>query len=95
MIHPVSDPLANDSKDWRAMADCTFTAATYLFEHPNPFVSAFPASLLGHHALEMLLKSALVEAGMTIDQARVRKTSGGTNCTAYRRSWRRKANFLG
>jgi HEPN domain-containing protein len=68
MIPAMMDPLSNDSKLWRLNAEYTLNAATYLFTHHDETVAAFPASLLGHHALEMLIKSALIEAGIIIDK---------------------------
>ncbi len=65
------DPEENDSKSWRVNAEHTLSASFYLFEHDSQFIFSFPASLLGHHALEMLLKSALIEAGQTIRKGHV------------------------
>lgn len=50
---------------WRRNAESTFDAATLLFNLNNPSVW-FSAAILGHHALEMLLKSALLREGCKI-----------------------------
>lgn len=46
-------------------AERTFEAAVLLFNVSNPFLW-FSAAMLGHHALEMLLKSALIRAGCSV-----------------------------
>jgi hypothetical protein len=56
-----------DGLQWRKAAETTFDAATLLFNSDNPFVW-FPAALLGHHALEMLLKSALIKEGCPVEK---------------------------
>jgi HEPN domain-containing protein len=58
------DKYARDAEAWRKEAEATFDASTLLFCQNFPFW--FSASILGHHALEMLLKSALIRAGYTI-----------------------------
>lgn len=64
---PKIDKYARDAEEWREDAEATYEAATLLFEQQMSFW--FSASLLGHHALEMLLKSALIQAGLTIARA--------------------------
>ncbi len=54
-----------DAEAWRRNAESTFDAATLLFSLNNPSVW-FSAAMLGHHALEMLLKSALLREGCKI-----------------------------
>src|SRR5437867_2990678 len=58
------DKYARDAEAWRTEAEATFDAATLLFRHNFSFW--FSASILGHHALEMLLKSALIRTGYTV-----------------------------
>jgi len=62
---PRIDKNARDADAWRRDAEATFDAATVLFDQNNPSFW-FSASILGHHALEMLLKSALIRAGCTV-----------------------------
>jgi hypothetical protein len=47
------------SRDWAAI---NYRAAETLFRADDPFLW-FPAATLGHHALEMYLKSALIANG--------------------------------
>jgi HEPN domain-containing protein len=62
---PEIDKYTQDAQEWRMAAEHTFEAATLLFNLNNPYVW-FSATLLGHHALEMLLKSALLREGCKI-----------------------------
>src|SRR5437762_12653986 len=50
-------------------AEATFRAAKLLFEHPD-LSFWFSASVLGHHALEMLLKSALIRVGCIVSRGK-------------------------
>lgn len=59
------DKYARDYELWRDYAAFNYHAAILLFESENPF-AYFPAATLGHHALEMYLKSALIVSGMTV-----------------------------
>lgn len=59
------DKYARDFKIWRDWASINYHAAKHLFDSGDPFLM-FPASVLGHHALEMYLKSALIANGMTV-----------------------------
>lgn len=64
------DEYTRDGRQWRMAAETTFQAATLLFNlKNNPFVW-FPAALLGHHALEMLLKSALIREGCPVEKGK-------------------------
>jgi hypothetical protein len=66
------DKYARDWQLWRDWAAIDYGAAEVLFASDNPF-SWFPAATLGHHALEMYLKSALILCGMTVfDPRKVR-----------------------
>ncbi len=60
-----SDKYANDADVWMRAGLSTYHDAKYLFDSENPF-RWFSASLLAHHALEQLLKSALISAGFTV-----------------------------
>jgi hypothetical protein len=59
------DKYARDYQLWRDYAAFNYHAAILLFESENPF-AYFPAATLGHHALEMYLKSSLIVSGMTV-----------------------------
>lgn len=56
---------AKDAGAWRDWAKINYTASAALFASGNPFLY-FPAATLGHHALEMYLKAALICEGMTV-----------------------------
>lgn len=58
------DKYAQDPKAWRDFAKFNYAASTYLFQSHNPFL-IFAAATLGHHALEMYLKAALICEGCT------------------------------
>lgn len=59
------DKYAGDADEWRRAARANYNGAMYLFESTNPF-HCFPASILGHHALEQILKSALICTGCKV-----------------------------
>lgn len=58
------DKYAKDPRAWRAWADHNYAASSYLFQSHRPIL-IFAAATLGHHALEMYLKSALICEGFT------------------------------
>jgi HEPN domain-containing protein len=59
------DKYARDAALWRDWAAINYSAAKTLFESGDAFL-LLPAATLGHHALEMYLKSALIAHGMTV-----------------------------
>lgn len=59
------DKYARDYALWLDSAAINCSAATTLFDTGDPFLM-FPAATLGHHALEMYLKAALIANGMTV-----------------------------
>jgi hypothetical protein len=59
------DKYARDARAWRDFATHNYAASTYLFESHNPYL-IFNAATLGHHALEMYLKAALICEGGTV-----------------------------
>ena len=61
---PEIHKYARNAEEWRKEAEATYDAAELLFGQQPSFW--FSASLLGHHTLEMLPKSALFQAGCTI-----------------------------
>ena len=64
-MHVTLDKYARDYALWRDFAAIDYHAAIRLFETDDPFMY-FPAATLGHHALEMYFKSALILSGMTV-----------------------------
>lgn len=61
--------MAQNASEWRLAAESTFSGAMELFRSKNTFV-LFPAAILPHHALEQVLKSALIRAGYSIGKGR-------------------------
>ncbi len=59
------DRYARDPRPWRDLAVIDHAASSKLFESGNPLL-IFAAATLGHHALEMYLKAALICEGMTV-----------------------------
>jgi hypothetical protein len=59
------DKYAQDARAWRDFAKFNLSASMYLFESHDPF-KIFAAATLGHHALEMYLKAALICEGCTV-----------------------------
>jgi hypothetical protein len=58
-----------------------------LFDSGDPFLY-FPAATLGHHALEMYLKSALIVNGMTVfDPRKVGSLDPSVNLAATDCAW--------
>jgi hypothetical protein len=81
------DKYARDFALWRDWAAIDYKAATTLFETHDPFL-LFPAATLGHHALEMYLKSALIVNGLTIfDPNRLRFLDPRINLPAADCAW--------
>jgi hypothetical protein len=65
MQSPQLDKFARNARAWRDCAKINYTASAHLFSSNNPFLY-FTAATLGHHALEMYLKSALICKDMTV-----------------------------
>jgi hypothetical protein len=65
MQSPQLDRYARDARAWRDWAKVNHSASAHLFSSGNPLLY-LPAATLGHHALEMCLKSALICEGMTV-----------------------------
>ncbi len=59
------DEFAANAAEWVNAAMGAFEAAKLLFYIENPRLW-FSAAILGHHALEMLLKAALIQEGFTV-----------------------------
>jgi HEPN domain-containing protein len=60
---------ATNAKAWRVQAEFVFESSKQLFESGSP-ATWFSAAILGHHALEMLLKSALFREGFPAARGR-------------------------
>src|SRR6516225_9923685 len=59
------DEYATDAGAWRHWAKVNYTASVTLFDSGNLFLW-LPAATLGHHALEMYLKAALICADFAV-----------------------------
>lgn len=66
----MADKYANDAGTWLTYAQITYEGARELF-HPQKPGLWFSAAILGHQALEMLLKAALIRKGHIIDKSDV------------------------
>ncbi len=64
------DKYANNADAWLANGSIFSRASKILFEQGDPFLF-FPAALLGHQALEMLLKAALIRSGSRVGRGDV------------------------
>jgi hypothetical protein len=69
------DRFARDPDAWLASARFTWTASQTLFNDGNMIV-IFAAATLGHHAVEMFLKTALICEGMVACHPRDAKAFG-------------------
>jgi HEPN domain-containing protein len=63
-------PYATDADTWLNWAEATYAGSQTLFLSDNALVW-FPAAVLGHQALEMFLKAALIRHGHRISQSDV------------------------
>jgi hypothetical protein len=59
------DKYARDARTWGHGAEINYAASLELFRSDN-LVLWFPAASLGHHALEMGFKAALICEGLTV-----------------------------
>jgi hypothetical protein len=59
------DKYARDARAWRDWGMMNHQASAILFTSGNPILY-LPAATLGHHALEMYLKAALIREGMVV-----------------------------
>jgi hypothetical protein len=82
------DKYAREARAWRNHARFDFEAARILFTHKSSIVLCFPAATLGHHALEMYLKTALICEGFTIfDPKKIRLLDPSIKLTADDCAW--------
>jgi HEPN domain-containing protein len=63
-----NDKYLNDPTAWFQRAQGTLRASKMLFGLGDPLLF-FPAALLGHDALEMFLKAALIRQGLKVDSS--------------------------
>ena len=77
MQSPQLDRFARDARAWKHCAEINYVASGHLFASGNLFV-CFGAATLGHHALEMYLKAALICEGMTVFNPVILKSLDGT-----------------
>jgi len=90
------DKYARDAKAWLTHARIYRDGARALFTHENALTLCFPAANLGHHALEALLKAALIRSGMTIfDPAKLKRLGPGAGLTKADCAWDHKLPALG
>jgi hypothetical protein len=83
---PKLDKYARDFELWRDWAAINYKAAKVLFATGDPFL-LFPAATLGHHALEMYLKSALIANGLTVVDPKVVERLEDTKLTKDDCAW--------
>ena len=82
------DKYAADAKTWRIYAQFNLDASRVLFTHENALTLCFPAATLGHHAIEALLKTALIREGMTIfDPDKLRQLDGSVTLEREQCAW--------
>jgi HEPN domain-containing protein len=63
--HTPDSDFPADAETWLQWAEQTYAGAHVLFNNGNPIVW-FPAAILGHQALEMFLKAALIKQGRRV-----------------------------
>jgi hypothetical protein len=71
------DQYARDARAWKTCAETNYNASGHLFGSGNLFLYV-TAATLGHHALEMYLKSALICEGMPVFNPVILKSLDGT-----------------
>jgi hypothetical protein len=93
MVQP--DKYAKDARAWRDLARFTYTASRTLFTSDNNIVLCFPAATLGHHALEMFLKAALICEGFTVfNPSKIKELDPSVSLTAADCAWGHKLVVL-
>jgi|SRR5580658_6538354 hypothetical protein len=89
------DRYSRDRDLWRDWAAINYRAAKVLFQTGDPFLW-FPAATLGHHALEMYLKSALIANGLTVfNPNELKRLDAGVKLTAAECAWGHELIELG
>jgi len=82
------DKYARDAESWWQNARINFDASRVLFTHENSIMLCFPAATLGHHALEALLKAALIRTGCAVfDPMKTRHLDPASGITAAECVW--------
>jgi hypothetical protein len=81
------DKYARDAPAWASWATINYQASMVLFQTGGPY-HFFPAATLAHHALEMYLKAALINGGMTVfDPKKVKRLNQGISLTEADCAW--------
>jgi len=81
------DKYARNERAWRDFAQFKYFASTALFTNGNPIL-VFAAATLGHHALEMYLKAALICEGLTVfDPKKIKGVSPALGLKASDCAW--------
>ena len=81
------DKYAPDAVAWKRFAGIAYTASHHLFESRN-LLLIFPAAKLGHHALEMYLKAALICEGLTVfDPKKIKSLDPSVALQTADRAW--------
>jgi hypothetical protein len=90
------DKYAKDAETWLIYARINYDGARVLFTHERALTLCFPAASLGHHALEALIKTALIRAGMTIfDPAKLKRLDPSTSLSETDCAWGHELLGLG
>jgi hypothetical protein len=88
------DKYARDARAWLGFAICHDSAAQLVFGNENPNLW-FSAAILGHHALEMYLKAALISEGFVIfDPAKVKELDPALGIQKHDCAWAHKLIVL-
>src|SRR5579872_3616062 len=83
----IPDKYARDFALWPDWAAINYSASKTLFDTDNATLM-FPAATLGHHALEMYLKSALIVKGCIVfDPAKLKKLDPSIPLAARDCAW--------
>ncbi len=94
--HMQLDKYAKDAETWLIYARINYDGARVLFTHERALTLCFPAATLGHHALEALIKTALIRAGMTIfDPAKLKRLDPTASLTETDCAWGHELLALG
>lgn len=90
------DNYARDAETWLIHAQINYEGARELFTHRRGITLCFPAATLGHHALEALMKTALIRAGMTVlDPSKLKRLDPAVTLTEADCAWGHQLVALG
>jgi hypothetical protein len=89
------DQYSRDARTWRDFTKVNYKASAVLFGTNNP-VLYLPAATLGHHALEMYLKAALICEGFTVfDPKKVKRLNPSLGLKEIDCAWGHELTKLG